>query len=82
MSPEEMIGSDDIEIAQLGVNIILSQYDMKEVLKLLAKRQKKFKYRRTETTLTLYEDFEFLSNHSFVKDPTRTVLIELDNEKS
>ena len=80
MSPEEMIGSDDIEVAQLGVNILLETKSIQTIKWLLSRS--KFFYRVGDDKFILFKlDYDNTSS-MFIKDPTRTVLIELDNEKS
>ena len=80
MSPEEMIGSDDIEVAQLGVNILLETKSIQTIKWLLSRS--KFHYRRDDGKFLLYQFSHHKYSSMFVKDPTRTMLIELDNEKS
>lgn len=76
-----MIWSEGIEIAQLGINILLETLSAEEVIKLLEGCKFKFLYIRTENEIVL-KDFLTIPGSIFVKDPTRTVLIDLDNEKS
>lgn len=79
MSPEEMIKSDDIEVAQLGVNILLETYSVDDLLGLKLLRICKFIYVRDENSITLKGIFPDTSSSSsiFLKDPTRSVLIDI-----
>jgi len=53
MSPEEMIRSEDMEIAQLGVNILLETYSVGDIRGLKLLRDCKFIYVRDESSITL-----------------------------
>ena len=80
MSPEKMIESDDIEVAQLGVNILLETISIEKIKDLLSRS--KFHYRRDDDKFIFFQFSDYDTFSMFVKDPTRTLLINLDNGKN
>lgn len=80
MSPEEMINSDDIEVAELGCNLFLKEknttvYDLNEILK---ESKKYYILSVVNHQVLLTHRFSFnINDQIFIKDPTRTILIDL-----
>lgn len=68
----EMLNSDDIETAELAANIIYQEKGRTELIKILGKYYPVF----NKDYVTLIGSFEDYSK-VFVKDLTRTVLIDL-----
>ena len=71
MNIEEMINSDDIEVAELGCNIMLQNgSDLK-----LIKKNCRYRLILEYNKIKLFKDWNDVT--FFVRDPTRTVLIEI-----
>lgn len=71
MNVGEMINSDDIEVAELGCDIMLQNgSDLKEI-----KKNCRYKLILQHNKIKLFKDWDDVT--FFVRDPTRTVLIEI-----
>lgn len=79
MTTEEMLNSDDIEVAELGVKLLLEQgKDLNDIDDDLQKKGKYIVVYRSDKFERLTPNFHNLSSsHLFLKDPTRTTLIDL-----
>ena len=79
MSAEEMINSDDIEVAELGCNLFLKEKNttVNDLNKILREYKKYYILSVTNHQVLLMHRFNFTINSGiFIKDPTRSVLIE------
>ena len=79
MNIEEMINSDDIEVAELGCNLFLKENNttVNDLNKILREYKKYYILSVTNHQVLLMHRFNFTINSGiFIKDPTRSVLIE------
>lgn len=81
MGPEEMINSDDIEVAELGCTLFMKEKNttVNELRKILNKFGKYTILIISNHQVQLTHRMNYFNNSSiFVKDPTRTTLIDLE----
>jgi len=77
---EEMINSDDIEVAELGCTLFMKEKNttVNELRKILSKFGKYTILIISNHQVELTHRIRYFNNSSiFVKDPTKTVLIDL-----
>ena len=80
MTPEEMINSDDIEVAELGCNLFLKEKNttVHDLNKILKEFKKYYVLSVTNHQVLLMHRFNFTINSGiFIKDPTRTILMDI-----
>ena len=79
MTAEEMLNSDDIEVAELGVKLLLEQgKDLNNIDDDLQKKGNYIVVYRGDKFERLTPNFyNSSSSHLFLKDPTRRILIDL-----
>lgn len=77
MNIEEMINSDDIEVATLGANLYFQREGRDALIELLEK-SKKYVFTHIYKDVVHLRRF-YLRDHNpvFIKDPTRTTLIDI-----
>jgi len=75
-----MINSDDIEVAELGCNLFLKEKDttFHQLNEIITKSGKYFIFSISNHQVQLITRFDFGNNSIFLKDPTRTILIDLE----
>ena len=80
MTVEEMINSDDIEVAELGCTLFMKEKNttVNELRKMLNKFGKYNILMISNHQVELTHRMNYFNNSSiFIKDPTRTTLIDL-----
>lgn len=77
MNIEEMINSDDIEVAVLGANLYFQKEGRDAVIELLEKSNKYVFTHIYKDVVHLRKVYLWDHNPLLIKDPTRTTLIDI-----